>query len=102
MRSTQDALDVLYGVGGSQAGDQCIEPVSLEPRLAQVLAGVAGGKDTVDKLTGGDIEPGQLALVLAELELKGLLVRGDGGRYLPSGLKVHACNRGRTRERMNR
>lgn len=102
VRSAEDALDVLYGVGESQASDQYIEPVSLEPRLAQVLAGVADGKDTVDKLTGGDTEPGQLALALAELELKGLLMRGDGGRYLPSGLKVHACNRGQTRERMNR
>lgn len=86
VRGTQDALDVLYGVGSPQAGDQYNEPVALEPRLAKVLAQVGGGKDTLEKLTGCDIEPGQLALALAELELKGLLVRGDGGRYVPSGL----------------
>lgn len=85
VRGTQDALDVLYGMGGPQADDRCIGPVELEPRLARVLAGVGSGKDTVAKLAEGDIEPGQLALALAELELKGLLVRGDGGRYVPSG-----------------
>ncbi len=41
--------------------------------------------DTMAKMAEGDIERGELALALAELELKGLLVRGDGGRYVPSG-----------------
>jgi DNA processing protein len=85
VRGTQDVLDMLYGAGGLQADDRRIGPVALEPRLARVLAGVGSGKDTVAKLAEGDLEPGQLALALAELELKGLLVRGDGGRYVPSG-----------------
>jgi DNA processing protein len=85
VRSTQDALDTLYGLGGPQAGDRRSERAALEPRLAKVLAGVGNGRDTVDKLAEGDVERGQLALALAELELKGLLVRGDGGRYVPSG-----------------
>ncbi|MGA9285600.1 MAG: DNA-processing protein DprA [Solirubrobacteraceae bacterium] len=84
VRSTQDVLDVLYGVDGPQASDRG-EPVALEPQLAKVLASVGGGKDTVGKLAEGDIEPGQLALALVKLELKGLLVRGDGGRYVPMG-----------------
>lgn len=84
VRSTQDVLETLYGVGGLQACDQSRVPVALEPRLAKVLAKVGGGKDTLDKLADRDTESGQLALALAELELKGLLVRGDGGRYVPS------------------
>lgn len=85
VRSTQDALDALYGVGGLRTGEQRIKPAALGPRLVEVLAEVGGGKDTMAKLAEGDIEPGELALALAELELKGCLVRGDGGRYVPSG-----------------
>lgn len=85
VRNAQDALDVLYGVGGHQASDRPIEHVALDPRLANVLAAVSGGRDTLEKLAAGNIGPGQLALALAELELKGLLVRGDGARYVPSG-----------------
>lgn len=87
VRSTQDALDTLYGVGWMPAGSQQpVKPVVLDPRLAEVLADVGRGKDTVTKLVKDDAEPEQLALALAELELKGLLVRGDGGRYVPSAL----------------
>lgn len=86
VRSTQDALDTLYGLGGMRAVDQTIEPTALEPRLAEVLAEVGRGKDTVARLTEGNTEPEQLALALVELELKGLLVRGDGGRYVPVAL----------------
>jgi len=86
VRNTQDALDTLYGVGGMEARRQTIEPVLLDPRLTEVLADVGRGKDTVSKLAKDDAEPGELALALAELELKGLLVRGDGGRYVPSAL----------------
>lgn len=86
VRNTQDTLDTLYGLGTMPAEDQTIASAALEPPLAKVLAEVGRGKDTVARLAEGDIEPEQLALALAELELKGLLVRGDGGRYLPSAL----------------
>jgi DNA processing protein len=85
VRDTQDALDALYGIGRQRAKGPDAELGTLEPRLAKVLASVGGGKDTVEKLSEEDVEPGQLALALAELELKGLLVRGDGGRYVPGG-----------------
>ncbi len=85
VRDTQDVLDILYGVGGLQARERTAEPETIEPRLAKVLAGVAAGRDTIEKLSDIDFEPGQLALALAELELTGMLVRGDGGRYLAGG-----------------
>jgi DNA processing protein len=84
VRNTQDALDALYGVGAHMACDPHPRLVALEPRLASVLEQVGRGQDTVAKLAGGDAGPGDLALALADLELRGLLSRGDGGRYLPS------------------
>ncbi len=41
------------------------------------------GADTPGKLTRAGEDPGQTLLALAELELMGLLGRGDGGRYVP-------------------
>jgi hypothetical protein len=43
---------------------------------------VGEGRDRPDKLAdiGGDV--GEVLLALSELELMGLLTRGDGGRYL--------------------
>lgn len=83
VRRTQDALDVLYGVGACLADVQEHKPQALEPRLAKVLARVSRGQDTLSKLTTRDANPGDLALALTELELRGLLLRGDGARYLP-------------------
>jgi DNA processing protein len=57
----------------------------LDPGLHATLERVRAGADTPEKLarTGGD--PWQLLGELSELELMGLLARGDGGRYVPSG-----------------
>ena len=84
VRNPQDALDVLYGAGAREANDLATGSAALEPQLARVLERVAGGDDTMAKLAGRDAEPGEVATALAELELRGLLVRGDGGRYVPS------------------
>lgn len=84
VRGTQDALDVLYGVGVCEASDPAAESTVLEARLATVLEQVGNGQDTVAKLTTRGAEPGEVAVALAELELQGLLLRGDGGRYVPS------------------
>ncbi|HEX4837028.1 MAG TPA: DNA-processing protein DprA [Solirubrobacteraceae bacterium] len=80
VRSPQDALDLLYGVGARQAAESSVE---LEPRLRTVLEQVGNGADTVAKLTAHGAKSADVALVLAELELQGLLVRGDAGRYVP-------------------
>ncbi len=81
VREPQDALDLLYGVGARKTTESSIE---LEPRLQTMIERVGAGEDTVAKLTAHGAEPNQLELALTELELRGLLVRGDGGRYLPS------------------
>lgn len=88
VRDSQDALELLYAgevvtpqtSTGPAAGQS---DVALEPRLLAVLEAVGGGADTPSKLTrrGGDY--GETLLALSELELMGLLARGDGGRYVP-------------------
>ncbi len=44
---------------------------------------MGAGEDTPGRLTGPGDDPGEILLALAELELMGLLARGDGGRYVP-------------------
>jgi len=55
----------------------------LEPRLRETLEQVGAGRDTPTKLTAGHTDAGETLLALGELELMGLLTRGDGGRYVP-------------------
>jgi DNA processing protein len=55
----------------------------LEPRLRATLEQVGAGRDTPAKLTAESADAGEVLLALSELELMGLLTRGDGGRYVP-------------------
>jgi DNA processing protein len=85
VRGPQDALDVLYGVGVGDAIDPAAAAsIALEPRLARVLERVAHGGDTIEKLVALGAKSDEIAVTLAELELRGMLLRGDGGRYVPS------------------
>ena len=85
VRGPQDALDLLYPVAGAQAGlaTQRACSAELTPRLQRTLEMVGAGRDTPERLAraGADLE--DVLLMLSELELMGLLARGDGGRYVP-------------------
>jgi DNA processing protein len=84
VRGTQDALDVLYGIGVHEAPSAGLaESMALQPQVARVLERVSCGEDTVAKLTARDTSSAEVSIALAELELSGLLMRGDGGRYVP-------------------
>jgi DNA processing protein len=107
VRGPGDALDLLYGVGASRRsrldaprpgasasgaahehGSPAPRPgrpgsTRLEPRLQAVLEQVGAGRDTPGKLTSAGEDAGETMLALTELELMGLLGRGDGGRYVP-------------------
>jgi DNA processing protein len=84
VRGPADALDLLYGVGTRpKRGPAPPERARLEPRLQAVLEQVGAGRDTPGKLSTAGEDAGETMLALAELELKGLLSRGDGGRYVP-------------------
>jgi DNA processing protein len=97
--TAQEALDALYGVGRRRVHrgrrrkprerSLMIQPApaaaaapELAPETAAVLERVAGGEDTLAKLCAGKPACGDLALALTELELLGLLGRGEDGRYL--------------------
>jgi DNA processing protein len=54
----------------------------LEPCLRATLEQVGAGLDTPDKLSH-EHDAGEVLMALSELELMGLLARGDGGRYVP-------------------
>jgi DNA processing protein len=82
VRDPQDALDLLYGVGVQGPVGAPVGSPELEPRLRTVLERVGDGQDTVAKLTASGADTSATALALAELELGGLLLRGDAGRYL--------------------
>jgi len=98
VRGPEDALRWLYGLHqrpsmgripehGQAAGHgrrlQHRRAGKLEPRLQTVLEQVGAGRDTPGQLTGAGEDPGETMLALSELELMGLLARGDGGRYVP-------------------
>ncbi|MGH2913256.1 MAG: DNA-processing protein DprA [Solirubrobacteraceae bacterium] len=99
VRGPQDALDVLYGVGTrtlpKRAWDACGGSTALEPHLARVLEMVGNGHNTPAKLASRGGHAGDMAVALIELELAGLLVRGDGGRYVPAHYLARAigCER---------
>jgi DNA processing protein len=91
IREPRDALDLLYGAGvpgalGSETGPESeANPQSqsaIEPRLQAVLDRVGAGEDTLPKLAARESGRDGLMLALIELELQGLLLRGDGGRYV--------------------
>lgn len=83
VREPQDALDVLYGVGICEAPHQSLTALDLQPGLANVLDLVGSGQDTPAKLAASGTCSDEVVAALTELELCGLLARGDGGRYVP-------------------
>jgi DNA processing protein len=101
VRGPRDVLDLLYRCGGSAAGRRSSVPTStrapgagalgssqdsqhgLRGELRMTLERVGAGCDTPDKLTRAGVDATEALLALSELELMGLLARGDGGRYLP-------------------
>jgi DNA processing protein len=86
VRGPEDALELLCQLGvpapGARARTGGSSRPELEPRLRETLERVGAGQDTPDKLTRRGQDAGAMLLALSELELKGLLRRGDGGRYV--------------------
>jgi DNA processing protein len=81
VEGAQDVLDLLYGYGVKR-----VPPAGpkLDARLREIIEKVGAGYDTVSKLTATGIESQDALMALTELELMGLVTRGDGGRYVPS------------------
>jgi len=86
VRGAEDVLELLARAGEAPAGPGNAATgatrITLPQRLRDVLERVAAGEDTPDSLLEcGDGAP-EILLALSELELMGLLARGDGGRYV--------------------
>jgi DNA processing protein len=89
IRGPEDALELLYrnGLGGQPRSAETNTPAieqtrGLSVELQNIMERVGSGYDTPDKLTRAGIDPADALLGLSELELCGLLGRGDGGRYV--------------------
>jgi hypothetical protein len=64
------------------AGRRSRRLAGLDPVLREVLEQVGAGADTPGRLLGANVDADELLRALGELELMGLLARGDGGRYV--------------------
>jgi DNA processing protein len=86
VRGPTDVLELLCGVN-AQSARAPAPPIDaragLDPRLRATLDRVGAGSDTPEKLAGIGEDATETLLALSELELMGLLARGDGGRYVP-------------------
>jgi DNA processing protein len=81
VRGPGDLLELLHPPGAHCSPRRLVRR-ELEPRLRETLSRVSGGCDTPDRLTCAGTDPAAVLLALSELELMGLLARGDGGRYV--------------------
>jgi DNA processing protein len=84
VRGPGDALDLLCQLGGARMAPPAPDARrgDLQPRLRSVLEQVGAGRDTPAKLCDRGADAEAVLLALSELELMGLLGRGDGGRYV--------------------
>jgi DNA processing protein len=83
-----DVLDAIFGAerpttaGRSGLPGAAPGAPGLPPELASVLDAVAGGRDRLDALARTPGEADAAMLALSELELRGLVRRAPGGRYV--------------------
>jgi DNA processing protein len=92
VRGARDVLELLSGIGACGSEERETprpeggrgSPARLRPQLKAVLDRVGAGYDTPDKLARAGVDSADALLALSELELTGLLVRGDSGCYLPT------------------
>jgi DNA processing protein len=87
IRGAHDVLELLYS-GDAVLPARALSPAAaaagaIDAGLRLTLERVGAGCDTPSKLAQAGVDPAAVLLALTELEVMGLLVRGDGGRYLP-------------------
>jgi len=93
IRGAADALELLYPPGSPSLprSRRASVDAALDPKLKAILQQIGAGRDTAEKLTSGGARASDVLLALSELELLGLLRRGDGGRYLPCQTLAAEC-----------
>jgi DNA processing protein len=96
IRGTEDVLDLLHGAGADRPGlvvvgagdedrpvtDPSPAPWDLEPRLLRLLDAVEDGRGSLAELVTDPADAFAVARDLGELEVRGLVRRVFGGRYV--------------------
>ena len=82
VRDTRDVLDQLLGPAAPPARRGAAAPVPLEPRLRRLLDAIERGHGSLAELTSDPDATRQVLQDLTELELRGLVRREFGGRYV--------------------
>lgn len=82
VRGAQDVLELLYGADVVPAAEPSAAVGRLPDDLSALLERIGGGCDTVAALTADGSGIDGVLAGLAQLELRGLLRRADGGRYV--------------------
>ena len=82
VRGPHDALELLCGVDVAAVTGAAATGIELPRTLRATLERVGAGADTPNKLTRDGRDSAEVLLALSELELMGLIARGDGGRYV--------------------
>lgn len=85
VRGARDVLELLFEAGGVPLPPADDRAAGLEPDLSALLGRVGGGCDTVTALATGGADVDAILAGLAQLELRGLVRRGPGGRYVTTG-----------------
>jgi DNA processing protein len=89
VRGPQDLLELLFGAAAAatlltSSERDAARADALQPDLRALLERVGAGCDTAAALAGGGADVDAVLAGLAQLELRGLVRRGPGGRYTPT------------------
>jgi len=84
VRDARDVLDLVHDAGFDAGTYPAELPEALPPPLARVLAAVADGRGHLGALARTPAEAEACLRALTELEARGLVRRGFGGRYVPA------------------
>ena len=82
VRDTRDVLDQLLGPSDRRAADPPPPAGAIEPRLRRILDAIERGHGSLAELTSDPDATRQVLQDLTELELRGLVRREFGGRYV--------------------
>ena len=82
VRDARDVLDQLRGPDAARAEDVARRPVPIEPRLRRLLDAIERGHGSLAELTSDAQATRQVLADLTDLELRGLVRREFGGRYV--------------------
>ena len=82
VRDTRDVLDQLLGPSDRRAADDPPAAVPIEPRLRRLLDAIERGHGSLAELTTDPSATHQILQDLTDLELRGLVRREFGGRYV--------------------